>query len=294
MPPELHNFRPYFTLVKNTKNKGNAIAVCNSCITNCDGGLEEAKLKPECCTSNKARLCRAHLTKCDNFKKYFSEEEIKKILNLPVPEDKAKNDIIEVDDDDESIQNLAKRRRLSSTSIMSSLNSISSQQKPLTSFYCRQMSTNDVPRFEQLFVRMTVSNGLLFSFVENEETRALFEFITPGLVLPNRKAIGGRILNDAAKSFQDNIVKTSASDKDGVTAAFDGWTNVKMEQLWGVVFITSKGQPLVWGAREISAERSRTTDVIQHIEELMKDAKQKNVCIKAFVSDSAGEYAAAR
>jgi hypothetical protein len=198
------------------------LAVCNSCITNCDRGLEEAKLKPEYYTSNKARLCRAYLTKCDNFKKYFSEEEIKKILNLPVPEDKAKDDIIEVDDDDESIQNLAKRRRLSSASTMSSLISISSQQKPLTSFYRRQMLTNDVPRFEQLFVRMTISNGLPFSFVENEETRALFEFVAPGLVLPNRKAIGGRILNDAAKSLQDNIVKTSASDKDGVTAAFDG------------------------------------------------------------------------
>jgi hypothetical protein len=292
MPPEPHNFRPYFTLFKNTKNKGNAIAICNSCINNCDGGLEEAKLKPECYTSNKAKLCRAHLTKCENFKKSFSEEEVKRILKLPIPEDKV-NDIIEVDDDDESIQNLTKRRR-HSTSTMSSFNSVGSQQNSLTSYYRRQMSANDVPRFEQLFIRMTVSNGLSFSFVENEETKALFEFVAPGLILPNRKAIGGRILNDTAKSLQNNIVKTAANDKDGVTAAFDGWTNVKMEQLWGVIFITSKGQPLVWGAREISAERSRTTDVIQHIEELMEDAEKKNICIKAFISDSAGEYAAAR
>ena len=67
-----------------------------------------------------------------------------------------------------------------------------------------------------------------------------------------------------------------------------------MEQLWGIVFITSKGQPLVWGAHEISSERSRTADVIRHIEELMQDAEKKNVNIKAFISDSAGEYAAAR
>jgi hypothetical protein len=156
------------------------------------------------------------------------------------------------------------------------------------------MSTNDVPRFEQLFLRMTVSNGLPFSFVENEETKALFEFIAPGLTLPNRKAIGGRILKNTAKSLQENIIKTAENDKNGVTATFDGWTNVKMEQLWGIVFITSKGQPLVWGAHEISSERSRTADVIRHIEELMEDAKKKKVNIKAFVSDSAGEYAAAR
>lgn len=156
------------------------------------------------------------------------------------------------------------------------------------------MSTNDVPRFERLFLRMTVSNGLPFSFVENEETKELFEFIAPGLILPNRKAIGGRILMNSANSLQEDIIKFAVNDKDGVTAAFDGWTNVKMEQLWGVVFITSEGQPLVWRAHEISSERSRTEDVIRHIKELMDDAMQKNIIIKAFISDSAGEYAAAR
>lgn len=156
------------------------------------------------------------------------------------------------------------------------------------------MSTNDVPRFERLFLRMTVSNGLPFSFVENEETKELFNFIAPGLVLPNRKAIGGRILMNTANTLQEDIIKLAVSDEDGVTAAFDGWTNVKMEQLWGVVFITSEGQPLVWGAYEISSERSRTEDVIRHIEKLMADAIQQNIIIKAFISDSAGEYAAAR
>src|SRR3954469_2558599 len=90
MPPVTHSFCTYFVLFKNIKNKGNAIAVCISCINNCDGGIEEAKLKPECYTSNKARLCRGHLAKCENFKKEFSEEVIKEILSLPVPEDKVK------------------------------------------------------------------------------------------------------------------------------------------------------------------------------------------------------------
>ncbi len=45
---------------------------------------------------------------------------------------------------------------------------------------------------------------------------------------------------------------------------------------------------------KISSERSRIADVIQHIEELMEDTKEKKVNIKTFVSDSAGEYAAAR
>ena len=48
------------------------------------------------------------------------------------------------------------------------------------------------------------------------------------------------------------------------------------------------------GAYDISAERSKTEDVIRHIENLMSDANKDHVNIKAFISDSAGEYAAAR
>jgi cation transport ATPase len=61
-----------------------------------------------------------------------------------------------------------------------------------------------------------------------------------------------------------------------------------------VVLITTSGQPLIWGAYDVSAQRSKTEDVIKHIEKLMTDADEKRVNIKAFISDSAGEYAAAR
>jgi Protein of unknown function (DUF 659) len=156
------------------------------------------------------------------------------------------------------------------------------------------MSSKDTPTFEALIVKMCISNGLPFSFVENEETQAVFNFIAPGLKLPNRKKLGGKLLLDTSENFQKNILKIAQSDKIGLTATFDGWTNVKQENIWGVVLITSKGQPLIWGAHETSSERSRTEDVIRHIEQLIDETENKNVYIKAFISDSAGEYAAAR
>ena len=56
-----------------------------------------------------------------------------------------------------------------------------------------------------------------------------------------------------------------------------------------------KGQPLIWDAQETSSERSRTEDVIKHIEQLIDDAQNKQkVYIKAFISDSAEEYITAR
>ena len=69
---------------------------------------------------------------------------------------------------------------------------------------------------------------------------------------------------------------------------------MKQEHIWGVVFLTTSGQPLIWGAYNISAERSKTEDVIRHIKKLMADANEGHINIKAFISDSAGEYAAAR
>jgi hypothetical protein len=168
-------------------------------------------------------------------------------------------------------------------------------QSTLTSRWCnRPMSHKDTPTFETLMVKMCVSNGLPFSFVENEETQAVFNFVAPGLKLPNRKKLGGKILLKTSENFQENILKIAQSDKNGLTATFDGWTNVKQENIWGVVLITSKGQPLIWDAQETSSERSRTEDVMRHIEQLMDETQSKKVNIKAFVSDSAGEYAAAR
>ncbi|CAG8782375.1 33301_t:CDS:2, partial [Racocetra persica] len=86
------------------------------CINNCDGRLEEAKLRAEYCTANKTKLCCAYLEKCENFKKSFPKDIVEEILALPVPEDK-------INIDSESIP--IKRQR-SSTSTVSSINSISS------------------------------------------------------------------------------------------------------------------------------------------------------------------------
>jgi len=83
---QTHNFRPFFTLVKNANNATNALAVCNWCITK-HGSLAVAQLKPECFTTNRARLCRGHLLKCQNFREYNTEEEVQRILALQIPED---------------------------------------------------------------------------------------------------------------------------------------------------------------------------------------------------------------
>ncbi|RIA85686.1 hypothetical protein C1645_830412 [Glomus cerebriforme] len=78
----------------------------------------------------------------------------------------------------------------------------------------------------------------------------------------------GKVLTKSSEVLQENIIKIAKNDQDG--------------------------QPLIWDAYDISAKRSKTEDVIRHIEKLMSDANKDHINIKAFISDSAGEYAAAR
>ena len=168
------------------------------------------------------------------------------------------------------------------------------KQAPLTNYLFRPLSNQDIPHFQQLFFNMVISNGLPFSFAENPETCELFRFCIPAIKLPSAKALSGSVLKDTSKDLIKNIITTAQKDLNGVTAAFDGWTNVRSEHLFGVVFIISEGKSLTWGTKDISSERSKTCDVISHIKDIMDQAHKHQINIKCFVSDSAGEYAAAR
>ena len=140
---------------------------------------------------------------------------------------------------------------------------------------------------------MQVSNGLPFTFFENQETKDVFAFIAPALKLPSRKRMSDQVLPQSTKILTQSIKKIAQNDKIGVTAAFDGWTNIKQKHLFGVVFITSTGETLIWGAKDISDERSKTENIINYIKNIMVEAENNRIKINCFVSDSAGEYAAA-
>jgi len=183
---------------------------------------------------------------------------------------------------------------ISNTSTSANTASQIKKQTTLANYVLRPFSDNDKSHFENLVLRMIVSNGLPFTFMENQETRDIFNFMMPTLKLPNRRAISDRILSKISVNITEEILQKACADKIGVTAAFDGWTNIKREHLFGVVLITSRGKPLIWNASDISNQRSMTENAKLHIKNIMNDAEEKGIKINCYVSDSAGEYAAAR
>ncbi|CAG8671688.1 9194_t:CDS:2, partial [Ambispora gerdemannii] len=266
--------------------------------------LQVAVSDPSCFVPNKGLLCRNHLKKCINFEIEYNESERQEILSRQVAEDKKKKGKKAASTDELSISttfNLSTSN--STTSNLSTTNSTISnpstsnsiiKQSSLMGYLSRPLSNKDLLHFENLILRIIVSNGLPFKFMENQETKDVFSFIAPALKLPGRKAISDRILPQSSQELLLSVIKRAQEDKIGITAACDGWTNIKQQHLFGVVFITSQGEILIWKAKDVSDQRSKTEDVKLLLKSLMEEAEQNQIKINCFVTDSAGEYAAAR
>jgi hypothetical protein len=165
---------------------------------------------------------------------------------------------------------------------------------PLDNFIVRSLSNEDKKKFRILLIRLTVSCGWALHWVNKPEARELFEFLNPYLKLPDRHLFGGEILDDAVSEGEEAMQVALKEDQTGVTLTFDGWTNVKNEQLLGVVIMTSEGRPYVWKAEDISSERETHVEVMEKTVSMLFELQNKNVKVCAVVTDSAGAYAAAR
>ncbi|EXX77471.1 hypothetical protein RirG_023440 [Rhizophagus irregularis DAOM 197198w] len=143
-------------------------------------------------------------------------------------------------------------------------------------------------------IQATVSAGFPLRWVENKEVQELFHFLNPALILPERKTLGGRILNDESKILENEMTKKLMNDSVSVTLAFDGWTNVLNQNILGSVFITSEGKVIIWKAVDVSSELERWKEVIEKTETMFKEINKMGVNLISVVTDSASSYAAAR
>ncbi|GBC06624.1 hypothetical protein RclHR1_06990004 [Rhizophagus clarus] len=129
----------------------------------------------------------------------------------------------------------------------------------------RALTKKEQPMFERLLLRITVSNGFPFQWIENQATLDLFEFLNPNLILPGRKTLSTRILKDETDNLDVLRDEKLSCDKIGVMLAFDGWKNVLNQHIFGSLFITSSGEILIWKASDISSERERMIEIIPKI-----------------------------
>ncbi|UZO28283.1 uncharacterized protein OCT59_021816 [Rhizophagus irregularis] len=142
-----------------------------------------------------------------------------------------------------------------------------------------------------LLLQLTVSCGWALSWPEAKE---LFDFLNPFLKLPDHHVLGGDILKQVVTDADKAMETALKEDPVGVTLTFDGWTNVKNEQLLGTVILSSEGKPYVRKAVDITSERENNAAVINKTEAMLTELKNKEITVCAIVTDSASAYAAAQ
>jgi len=143
-------------------------------------------------------------------------------------------------------------------SSLSSFQSGNTNNYNIERFMIRTPTKSEESILEDHLLRITVSNGFAFKWIESEEVKSLFRWLNPNIRLPNRKALSGRILDNATLKHNNWMEEQASNSEHGVTIALDSWSNVVNEKILGVVLITNEGETLVWNAYDISGERSRT------------------------------------
>ncbi|CAG8775529.1 12697_t:CDS:2, partial [Gigaspora rosea] len=131
----------------------------------------------------------------------------------------------------------------------------------IDNFIVRNITAKEKPKFEQLLLRMTVSNGWSFQWTSNPATLEFYEFLNPNLILP-------------------------------LTLVFDRWKNILKQHIFGSLLILSTRESLVWKTIDISSERERMIEIIPKIESMINETSIIGAKLSAVVSDSASAYSA--
>ena len=93
-----------------------------------------------------------------------------------------------------------------------------------------------VDELERQVGKFVFATNAPFSIVENKEFLGMMQMVRPGVKLPGRLAIGGRILNSVYDAEWQKFTET-VKDK-LVTLAIDGWSNVTNEPVLGIMMDT--------------------------------------------------------
>jgi hypothetical protein len=170
------------------------------------------------------------------------------------------------------------------------------KKKNISNYFTRSvpLSKQDKAHWEKLVLNSTIDNGWSFRWVDKKSSQILFSFANPGLKLPSRKILAGRILTSNSDKIRNNLIDTAQKDLFGITIGFDGWKNIKKQEILGSVLITSDGQVLIWGGEDVSGNRLQWQNIKELSLNFLDKLDELNIKYNAMITDSASQNQAAR
>ncbi|KAF0433251.1 hypothetical protein F8M41_005105 [Gigaspora margarita] len=165
-------------IIKSTErfSKSNIKVYCKACVE----VLDENEVKKNCFPNKTDRIIQ-HLKKCVHFADKTLPEEKEEISALP---------------NNKGTSN--EKRPASPYDIVSNSSKSSSARKvivrsssygPLDNYTVRLLSQQDEEKVEILLLRLMISCGIPFHWINNPETKELFQFLNPLLKLPDRRVL---------------------------------------------------------------------------------------------------------
>ena len=103
-----------------------------------------------------------------------------------------------------------------------------------------------------MILNSTIDNRWSFRWVDNQSSQKMISFANPSLKLPSHKVLADQILTTNSQTIKDKLLDIAQKDSFRVTICFDGWKNIKKQEIIGSILITSNRQVLVWEGKDIS------------------------------------------
>lgn len=137
------------------------------------------------------------------------------------------------------------------------------------------------------------STNTPFSHVEHEEFLKLCTLLRPGYIPPNRRQIGGPILDEV---YAETMAECKNKyEGEIVSMSLDGWSNIHNEPIICTSFVSQSGESVLIDTVDTSG-KSHTSEYLKEIalESMCNATKKFGVSVRSIVTDNASNVAKMR
>ncbi|KAF8593766.1 hypothetical protein BDV93DRAFT_460091 [Ceratobasidium sp. AG-I] len=136
-------------------------------------------------------------------------------------------------------------------------------------------------------VRAVVSSGMSFNCVNDYAFRELLEKWIPGVIIPDRRTIGGAALREEVLKAEGKIREVVQGKP--VTGICDGWRNVSKTSLVACM-ITADFKSYLSRVVDVTADRKTSDNLLEIVEATIDHAEHElGVRVIAWCTDAGGD-----
>ncbi|QRW16562.1 hAT family dimerization protein [Rhizoctonia solani] len=141
--------------------------------------------------------------------------------------------------------------------------------------------------FQAKILRLFIANNIALRAIDSVETWLFFNQYFPGAPLPTRQALAGRILKEAVRKSEENMVKAVYGKM--ATGLSDGWKDKRKRALLAYMANVNATAYTV-GIKDISALPKTAENHLKVVKEAIKQCKEDlGMNIVGWVSDAGGD-----